>query len=400
MKKFCRLMALFLSASLLFASGCVSTLNNAPAGIPGSSSAGAANTASVSDTRIMLDTVCTITVYCSGDSNASVSTSANAGNAVNGAASTGANDADIDATDGNAGASAGANASAKTTAAGLLEEAFKLCASYEAMFSTGMESSYVCMINRSRGEPVTVPPQVIEVISKGLVFGELSGGMFDVTIGRLTSLWDFKGNASVPSDVDLKTARETVDYTKVTVDADDNTIQLKNPETWLDFGGIAKGYIADRIAAFLMENGASAAVVDLGGDVVVAGSKPDGSVWHIGIRKPFGGQSELMGAIETTGAAIVTSGIYERQFEENGVLYHHILDPSTGMPVRSDVVSATVVAENAMAGDALSTVILLVGSARAAELTGQVQEFIGALLVTDGGGLIELGETGFSKLGE
>ena len=275
----------------------------------------------------------------------------------------------------------------------LVEDAFLLCAEYEALFSISAEGSDIWQINHAKGGSVKTDPQTAAVVSAGLEYGRFSGGMFDITIGRLSTLWNFKGNASVPTNTELDEARSTVDFRQVIVEGD--TVRLTNPDTWLDLGGIAKGFIADKLAEYVMERGAAGAVIDLGGDVIVAGEKPDGSPWRLGVRKPFGAQNELLGVVETEGASVVTSGIYERQFEEDGVLYHHILDPTTGMPVRSDVVSVTVVAENTMIGDALSTIILLVGSKRAAELAVQAPEFIGALLVLDSGEIMELGDISF-----
>ena len=300
--------------------------------------------APMSETRILLDTFCTITVYGARDRR-------------------------------------------------LLDEAFDLCAEYEALLSKSAEGSDVWRINDAGGDPVTVAAGTIDVIRAGLEFGELSAGMFDITIGRLTTLWDFSGDPRVPTKTGLADVLETVDYSKVMIHGD--TVRLTDPDAWLDLGGIAKGYIAECLAGFLKDSGVAGAVVDLGGDVAVVGGKPDGSAWMIGVRQPFGGHSELLGVIETGEASIVTSGIYERQFEENGILYHHILDPKDGMPAVSDVVGATVVAQSAVVGDALSTIALLVGSELAEALLIGFPGFIGALLVLDNGDLLQLGSIDF-----
>jgi thiamine biosynthesis lipoprotein len=265
-----------------------------------------------SETRFLLDTVCTITVY-------------------------------------------GARGKA------ILDEAFDLCAEYEALLSVTIEGSDVWRINHAGGEPVAVAPQTLEVIKLGIEYGELSGGMFDITIGRLSSLWDFSGNSGVPSEADLELARYTVDYRQIMIEGD--TVRLGDPEARLDLGGIAKGYIAGRLADFLRGSGVSGAIIDLGGDVAIVGAKPDGTHWRIGVRQPFGARNELLGAVDTGEASIVSSGIYERLFEENGVIYHHILDPFTGMPAISDVISVTVLTESSVIGDIISTIVLLAGAA-------------------------------------
>jgi len=302
----------------------------------------------VIETRLLLDTYCTITVY-------------------------------------------GANAAA------LLDEAFDMCAEYEALFSITLEGSDVWRVNHAGGSPVNVAPQTAELIRLGLEYGAYSRGLFDITIGRVSRLWDFSGDTSIPSADELGAAVLTVDYTRV--DIDGNTVSLRNPEAWIDLGGIAKGYIAGKIADFLIEGGAKGAVIDLGGDVAIAGEKPDGKPWRLGVRQPYSDRGELMGVIEAGEASVVTSGIYERQFEENGVLYHHIIDPSTGFPVITDIISATVVASSSTAGDALSTIALLAGSEIAPYLLSRAPGFTGAVLLLESGELLEIGDINFERIG-
>ena len=275
----------------------------------------------------------------------------------------------------------------------ILTKALDLCADYEMLLSISVEGSDVWRINHAGGAPVTVAPQTAEIIREGLVYGELSGGMFDITIGRLSTLWDFTGQSGVPDASDIAFARDTVDYRQVIIDGD--TVRLENPEAWIDLGGIAKGYIADKVAELLIESGVMAAVVDLGGNIVVVGQKPDGSRWNVGVTKPFSDRNDLIGVVETEAASVVSSGVYERQFEQNGVVYHHILDPNTGMPVDSDVVGATVVSESSMEGDALSTTILLHGSESVEALFDEVPGFIGTVLALADGEVISYGDVDF-----
>jgi len=300
----------------------------------------------VSDMRFLLDTLCTITIF-------------------------GASDRSV------------------------LDEAFDLCAEYEALLSITIEGSDVWRINHAGGAPVEVAPPTLEIIRLGMEYGELTGGMFDITIGRLSSLWDFSGRSGVPSESELVFASGTADFGRIVIEG--NTVQLADPDAWIDLGGIAKGYIADRLADFLRSRGVLGAIIDLGGDVAVVGEKPDGTPWRIGVRQPFGARNELLGVVETGEASVVSSGVYERMFEENGVVYHHILDPGTGMPVSSGVISATVVTESSVVGDILSTIILLVGSEKAAGLFSQTPGFIGALLVLEDGELLEFGDIDFRR---
>ena len=279
----------------------------------------------------------------------------------------------------------------------LINEAFDLCEGYETLFSITMEGSDVWRINHADGSPVEVARETVELIETGLDYGEISGGLFDITIGRVSRLWDFGGEPYIPSETELTDARVTVDYKKVRIVGD--TVQLLDPDAWIDLGAIAKGYIADKIAAFLVENGVTGAVIDLGGDVVAVGSKSDGEPWRIGLRKPQGGTGDLLGVVETEEASIVSSGVYERQFEKDGVLYHHILDPKTGRPAHSDVISATVIAKNAAAGEGLSTIAILVGSERVQELFDLTPEFTGAALVLENGDVLRFGDIDLKVIG-
>lgn len=279
----------------------------------------------------------------------------------------------------------------------LLDDAFALVEELEGLFSITIEGSDVWRINNADGEAVAVDERTIEVIRAGLEFAELSDGMLDITIGRVSRLWGFgtleNVEASLESRVprvdELERALETVNYGQMTIIG--NAVQLSNTDAWIDLGAVAKGYIADAVAEFLIDRGVKGALIDLGGDVVTVGYRQDGSPWRIALQMPYGDADDWIGVVEVAGSAVVASGIYQRQFEEDGIMYHHILDPTTGMPVVSDVVSATIIAENAIVGEGLSTIAVLVGSERASELFGQVQGFIGAVIVLDSGEVLQFG---------
>ena len=279
----------------------------------------------------------------------------------------------------------------------LLKEAFDLCAELEALLSMTIEGSDVWHINNAGGRPVQVDPKTIEVIKAGLEFGDLTDGMFDITIGRLSRLWDFNGEPYLPSAGELEEALVTVDYRQVSIDS--NTVQLLNPDAWIDLGAVAKGYICDKIAGFLIGRGVSGALVDLGGDVVTVGNRQDGTPWRIGVREPFGEKGELLGVLEVTGLSVISSGTYERQFDVNGVRYHHILDPNTGMPVKTGVVSATVVVESALTGEGISTSIILNRAGGLEYLFYHFPGFVGAVVVLENGELLWFGDLEFVKQG-
>ncbi|MCL2820701.1 MAG: FAD:protein FMN transferase [Oscillospiraceae bacterium] len=299
----------------------------------------------------------------------------------------------------------------------LLDEAFALCAELEALFSITIEGSDVWRINHAEGEPAKVDSRTRDVIKAGLEFGELSDGMFDITIGRLTRLWDFgrhrQGDGSsgptsedsrtVPLSSDIEDAKNAGNIKDLLIS--EETVWVREPDgggdtAWIDLGAIAKGYIADEIAAFLVESGVTGALIDLGGDVVTVGNRPDGSPWRIALRKPFGSTDEWIGIVDASDFAVVSSGTYERSFEKDGVFYHHILDPFTGMPAETDIVSATVIAESAVIGEGLSTIAVLAGSERASEYFEQVSGFICAVLVLDDGEILVIGDMRMLTIGD
>ena len=244
-----------------------------------------------------------------------------------------------------------------------IDEAFKLCKEYEKLLSKTIEGSDVYKINHAEGRPVKVDAETKNVIALSLKMSEESGGKFDITIGRLTDLWDFKAeNPKVPAEADIKAAIETVDYRNVQIDG--NNITIKGGRSHIDLGGIAKGYISYKLAKHLEKKGVKHAIINLGGNVVTIGEKPGGENWNIGIQDPNGESQEILGATKAKDQAVITSGVYERKFEENGKTYHHILDPKTGYPVDSNIEGVTIKASSEAAGrcDAYSTICLLKGA--------------------------------------
>ena len=245
----------------------------------------------------------------------------------------------------------------------LLEECFRKGEAYEQLFSRTIETSEISRINQAKGEPVTVSDDTRELIEKGLYYSELSGGAFDITIAPVSSLWDFKSaDPSVPDADAISRAVQAVDYHTVHIDG--NQVWLENPDAALDLGGIAKGFIADRLKEFLVSNGVSSGIINLGGNVLTIGQKPDGSLFRVGVRDPKDTGSSLA-VISMGPGTVVTSGVYERCFEKDGVFYHHILDPETGLPAETDLTSATIVGQSSMDADAMATALIVMGREKA-----------------------------------
>ena len=243
----------------------------------------------------------------------------------------------------------GENASAALDAA---EETLR---TLDAKLDRHDETSTVSALNR---DGTVEDAELAQLTDIAQTIGALSGGAFDPTVAPVMDAWDFTGDAPrVPSDEELSALLAHVGLEKLSVDG--NTVALSDGAQ-LDLGGIAKGYAADLLRAQLEKEGVTSATLDLGGDVFVMGRKTDGSDWRIAVKDPADTESYL-GVVSAADKFIVTSGVYERYFEENGVRYHHILDPKTGCPAESGLVSVTVLCENGAWADALSTACFVLG---------------------------------------
>lgn len=274
----------------------------------------------------------------------------------------------------------------------LMDQLAERCEYFERTLSRTVEGSDIWNINCAGGAPVEVSEETAQIIRQALEYSEASDGLFDITIGAVSSLWDFSAGTR-PSDEELAAALPHVDYHAVRVEG--TTVTLTDPEAKLDLGGIAKGFIADDLARLLRENGCENASLSLGGNVYVLGESYDGDAWNVGVQDPNGSSQSVIASIPARDASVVTSGLYERSFEEGGVLYHHILDPRTGMPVETDLVSASIVSASSTDGDAYSTILFLLGHDKALELVESDERFQ-ALLVDDAGNVTASAGSGFT----
>ena len=234
----------------------------------------------------------------------------------------------------------------------------------EAVLSRTAEGSELYALNASNGETVEYGADDIlpALIETALTISDATDGAFDPTLAPVLDAWGFtKDEHRVPPADELKELLSHTGCGKVALEktADGWTVTLLDGAQ-LDLGGIAKGYAADLLRAQLEKEGVTSATLDLGGDVFVMGRKTDGSDWRIAVKDPADTESYL-GVVSAADKFIVTSGVYERYFEENGVRYHHILDPKTGCPAESGLVSVTVLCENGAWADALSTACFVLG---------------------------------------
>ena len=267
----------------------------------------------------------------------------------------------------------------------------------ESVLSRTAEGSELFALNAANGETVSYAaddplPQLIET---ALAISEATGGAFDPTLAPVLDAWGFtKDTRRVPPAEELAALLAHTGRGKVTLEktAEGESVTLLDGAQ-LDLGGIAKGYAADLLRAQLEKEGVASAALDLGGDVFVMGEKSDGSDWRIAVKDP-GDTESYLGIVAASDAFIVTSGVYERYFEENGVRYHHILDPRTGCPAESGLVSVTVVCKNGAWADALSTACFVLGTDKALalrdELAAQGNGFE-LILVTDDGRVLYTG---------
>ncbi len=263
----------------------------------------------------------------------------------------------------------------------LAEKALDLCRRYEQIFSRTQEGSALFELNNVK-QVTDADPELFELIETGLFYCELSGGCLDISTEPLTSLWNVTAkNPSVPDSETIALALERVDYNNVVLDKANFSITLKNNSS-LDLGAIAKGYIADKIKDFLVENGITSGTINLGGNIVCIGTKPDGTNYNIAIKEPVPGSNQVIRTLSVNDMSIVTSGTYERFFEENGTTYHHIIDPSTGYPSDSGLISATIISDKSVIGDCLSTACLVMGCSDALKFINSI-DGVEAILIDE-----------------
>lgn len=263
---------------------------------------------------------------------------------------------------------------------GLLEELWQACARYEQLFSRTISGSDVDRINQSEGETVTVDAETWDLLRSAREISAATGGAFSVTIAPLSEQWQFTGDEhALPDENRLQAALALVDDGRLML-GQENTVTLP-PGMQIDLGGIAKGYIADRLAE-MIRGKVSGAVMNFGGNVYVLGTKADGSAFRVGIADPSS-PSDTAAVISVQDASVVTSGTYQRCFVLDGQLYHHILDPDTGMPADTGLSSVTIVAENSMTADALATACVVLGEEKAEALLNDWQ-LQGLWIRTDG----------------
>ena len=266
----------------------------------------------------------------------------------------------------------------------ILNGSLELCRSYENILSRTIEESEIYRLNHRRPgeEAVTVSEDAAALLKRGLYYSELSEGAFDITVEPLSSLWDFTSEIhNVPPAAEIEAAREKVDYRNMKVE--NTEVKFASPDTTVDLGAIAKGYIADRMKDYLVEQGVKSAVINLGGNVLCVGNKPDGTPFKVGLQKPYADRNETIGTFRVSDMSVVSSGVYERHFEKNGVNYHHLLDPRTGYPYHNGLVSVTIISDLSVDGDGLSTTCFSLGLEEGMKLIDSIEGAYGVFITED-----------------
>ncbi len=241
-------------------------------------------------------------------------------------------------------------------------------------------------VNAAAGrEAVAVHPDVIEVLSAALRYAELSDGAFDPTVGPLVKLWGIgTDDVRLPAQEEIQHVLPIINWKDVVLDTQARTVFLRHPGMALDLGAIAKGYAADELVRILKQKGIPRAIIDLGGNVLAYGEKQGGKKWRIGVQDPAGERGTYVGILEITNKTMVTSGVYERYFVQNGQRYHHILSTSTGYPVQNGLMSVTIIGDSSIDADGLSTTVFALGYEKGKALLEHLGNAEGLFIFDDG----------------
>lgn len=272
----------------------------------------------------------------------------------------------------------------------LIDKCFDICNEYENLYSKTIPTSDIYKINHSNKKPVKVDNKTIDIIKKSIDYAKVSNGEIDPSIGTLTSLWNILDDDFIlPSDDDIKTALSTVNYNNIIINDQNNTITLSDENSMIDLGFIAKGYIADELKEYLINNNVQSAIINLGGNILCIGTKPDKSDFTIGINDPKNPYSNSLTSIKINDLSVVSSGNYERFKDINGTRYHHIISLKNGYPASSDLSQVTIISSSSTDGDFLSTLCYILGHDKAITFLENNYPDVTAIFVDSDGNIIK-----------
>lgn len=245
----------------------------------------------------------------------------------------------------------------KKTGEKILEECGSILMDIDNKMSNTIKSSDVSKINKNAGKAYTkVSKDTYYVIKKSIEFSNISNDTFDISVGPLIDLWSIgTDNAKVPNKEEIENILPLVDYSKILLNDENISVKLSEENMKIDLGGIAKGYAADKIYDYLKSENIKSAIINLGGNILTLGSKNNDQPFSIGIQDPTMPRGNSIGNIKVSNKSVVTSGIYERYIEKDNKIYHHMLNPHTGYPFENNLNSVTIVSDESIICDALST---------------------------------------------
>ena len=240
------------------------------------------------------------------------------------------------------------------------------------------------------GERRDLKASIDSVLKKSQEVYKRCGGAFDPTVGPLVNVWGFGPEGATPKDsIDINQLLPLVGFDKISFD--ENMVRKSQPEIYLDFSAIAKGYAVDVVASLLEERGISNMLVEIGGELVARGVNDKGEIWKVGINQPDEKDftNELFSIVALDNKALATSGNYRNYYEIDSVRYSHTIDPRTGYPVQHGLLSATVVAPDCMTADAYATALMVMGTENAILLLDQLEELEAFLIYNDSSGVVQ-----------
>lgn len=256
----------------------------------------------------------------------------------------------------------------------------------ENLLSITLENSEISKLNAAAGkEPVAISNETITLLNAGINLGAMAGGAFDIAISPVVKAWGFtEEEHRVPTKEELAALLPLTDPDDIILDSGKAYLQKEGMA--VDLGGIAKGYASDKVADLLKGKGVSSAIFSLGGNVYGIGTKPDGEKWEVALANPLD-VNDYCGIISVENQAVVTSGGYQRYFEENGKRYHHIIDPKTGYPAESGLLSVTIISESGTEADVLSTALYVMGLEKALDFWKE-NDMFEAIFITEEGEVV------------
>lgn len=246
------------------------------------------------------------------------------------------------------------------------------------------ENSEISKINLNAGVVLEkVSKDTYFVVKNSIKYSNILEGTFDPTIRPLVKLWNIGAEKEfIPKKINIEEALKLVNYNDVILDESNHSVMLKNKKQALDVGGIAKGFAADEVRDIFYKHNIKSALIDLGGNIFALGSKADNTPWKVGIQNPLKPRGEHIGILSVADKSVVTSGNYERYFMKDGERFHHIIDPKTGYPSQSKIISATIISDNSIDGDGLSTGVYILGIDKALRIIEEIQG-IEAIFITE-----------------